>query len=238
RTQFGGIFLFLPYLVRIPLDEILHEAGFPGSKMIPAAHAIRSLLALKLFGNARHSHVKGNIVKAVLAGAAEEGSKEFYIGYKSLIECGTPAEGAAFVVLEKGSEVIKRGIRPLAKISGRSSRTIKSDDSAKVKKLVNIMQEALDDAQLVASDIEVVFLSHNGSKSAQEVEKEALSGLFCKKIPKMVGGPKPFGDTYSAGGLMQLVAAIPLLKDYKKILINAFGNTGNCATLIIESPEN
>ncbi|MBM4137780.1 MAG: transposase [Nitrospira sp.] len=57
RTQFGGIFLFLPYLVRIPLDEILQEAGFPGSKMIPAAHAMRSLLALKLFGNARHSHV-------------------------------------------------------------------------------------------------------------------------------------------------------------------------------------
>jgi hypothetical protein len=57
RTQFGGIFLFLPYLVRIPLDEILQEADFPGSKMIPAAHAMRSLLALKLFGNARHSHV-------------------------------------------------------------------------------------------------------------------------------------------------------------------------------------
>ncbi|ODS31046.1 MAG: putative orf [Candidatus Scalindua rubra] len=57
RTQFGGIFLFLPYLAKIPLDNILQEAGFPGSKMIPAGHAMRSLLALKLFGNARHSHV-------------------------------------------------------------------------------------------------------------------------------------------------------------------------------------
>jgi hypothetical protein len=51
RTSFGGLFLFVPYLVRIPLQRILGQAGFPGSKMIPAAHAVRSLLGLKLFGH-------------------------------------------------------------------------------------------------------------------------------------------------------------------------------------------
>ena len=57
RTKFGGLFLFLPFLASIPFDQILQQAGFPGSKMIPASHAMRSLLALKLFGSARHSHV-------------------------------------------------------------------------------------------------------------------------------------------------------------------------------------
>jgi hypothetical protein len=57
RTKFGGLFLFLPYLAEIPFDHILKKAGFPGSQMIPAGHAMRSLLALKLFGNARHSHI-------------------------------------------------------------------------------------------------------------------------------------------------------------------------------------
>jgi hypothetical protein len=57
RTKFGGIFLFLPYLAKIPFDQILKQAGFPGTKMMPAGAAMRSLLALKLFGNARHSHV-------------------------------------------------------------------------------------------------------------------------------------------------------------------------------------
>ena len=57
RTRFGGLFLFLPTLVRANLDRILFQAGFPGSKMVPAAHAMRSLLGLKLFGTARHSHV-------------------------------------------------------------------------------------------------------------------------------------------------------------------------------------
>ena len=57
RTKVGGLFLFLPYLAKIPLDKMLADAKFPGTKMMPAAHAIRSLLAMKLFGSARHSHV-------------------------------------------------------------------------------------------------------------------------------------------------------------------------------------
>lgn len=67
RTRFGGLFLFVPYLVRIPLEEMLTKTSFPGSKMVPAAHAIRSLLALKLFGNARHSHVMSHVLDEGLA---------------------------------------------------------------------------------------------------------------------------------------------------------------------------
>jgi hypothetical protein len=67
KTKFGGLFLFVPYLVEIGLDEVLDKAGFPGSKMIPAPHAIRSLLALKLFGNARHSHVMSEVFDQGLA---------------------------------------------------------------------------------------------------------------------------------------------------------------------------
>jgi len=67
RTRFGGLFLFIPYLARIPFDQLMEEAGFPGSKMVPAAHAMRSLLALKLFGNARHSHVMSDVLDEGLA---------------------------------------------------------------------------------------------------------------------------------------------------------------------------
>src|SRR3990172_6537471 len=42
RTRFGGLFLFLPYLVPIRLDALLERVGFPGSRMIPAGHAMRS----------------------------------------------------------------------------------------------------------------------------------------------------------------------------------------------------
>ncbi len=61
RTQFGGLFLFLPYLASLPFDRIMGQADLPGTKMIPAGHAIRSLLALKLFGSARHTHFMSHV---------------------------------------------------------------------------------------------------------------------------------------------------------------------------------
>ena len=67
RTQFGGLFLFLPWIVSADLPKLLTRSGFPGSKMVPAACAMRSLLALKLFGNARHSHVMSAVLDEGLA---------------------------------------------------------------------------------------------------------------------------------------------------------------------------
>ena len=67
RTKFGGLFLFLPFLAAGDFDHALEKAGFPGSKMIPAGHAMRSLLGLKLFGSARHSHVMSYVLDEGLA---------------------------------------------------------------------------------------------------------------------------------------------------------------------------
>lgn len=67
RTRFGGLFLFLPVLAQIPLDELLSKSRFPGSRMIPASVAIRSLLAMKLYGSARHSHVMSSVFDEGLA---------------------------------------------------------------------------------------------------------------------------------------------------------------------------
>jgi hypothetical protein len=67
RTQFGGLFLFLPTLAAIPFDRLVGRAGFPGSTMIPGGCALRSLLALKLFGTARHAHVMSSVLDEGLA---------------------------------------------------------------------------------------------------------------------------------------------------------------------------
>lgn len=67
RTQFGGLFLFLPFLAQIPIDRIVRRAGLPGSRMIPAGCALRALLALKLFGSARHSQVMSSVLDEGLA---------------------------------------------------------------------------------------------------------------------------------------------------------------------------
>lgn len=60
-TKFGGLFLLLPILAKMPMEHIVGKAKLPGTKMIPAAHAVRSILALKLFGSARHTHVMSDV---------------------------------------------------------------------------------------------------------------------------------------------------------------------------------
>lgn len=56
-THAGGLFLLLPLLARMDLDGLVARCGFPGTKMIPAAHAVRSALLLKCLSKARRSHV-------------------------------------------------------------------------------------------------------------------------------------------------------------------------------------
>jgi transposase len=56
-TRCGGLFLFLPELIRLHPEELAEAAHLPGSKMIPCAHALRGCLALKLWSIERKSHV-------------------------------------------------------------------------------------------------------------------------------------------------------------------------------------
>ena len=56
-TRCGGLFLFLADLIRLDLDTVAREARLPGSKLIPAGHALRACLALKLWSIERKSHV-------------------------------------------------------------------------------------------------------------------------------------------------------------------------------------
>jgi hypothetical protein len=57
RTRLAGIFLFLPLLARLQLHRLVDGAGYPGSRMVPAASALLCLLALKLLDKERHSHI-------------------------------------------------------------------------------------------------------------------------------------------------------------------------------------
>jgi hypothetical protein len=89
RTKFGGLFLFIPWLVESKLDRILARVDLPGSKMIPAGCAIRSLLGLKLFGNARHRHVMSHVLDeglALFAGLNRIPKRSFLTEYSCRIE--------------------------------------------------------------------------------------------------------------------------------------------------------
>jgi hypothetical protein len=66
-TQCGGLFLFIPDLVRLQAEKLVQTAALPGSKMIPAGHALRCCLALKLWSIERKSHVMSIVADEGLA---------------------------------------------------------------------------------------------------------------------------------------------------------------------------
>lgn len=57
ETQCGGLFLFIPDMVRLAVPDLAAAAGLPGSKAIPAPNALLAVLALKLWSIERKSHV-------------------------------------------------------------------------------------------------------------------------------------------------------------------------------------
>jgi len=87
-TRCGGLFLFVPDLVRLKLDAVVQAAHLPGSKMIPADHALRTCLALKLWSIERHSHVMALVADeglALFAGLNAFPKKSYLSEYSSRI---------------------------------------------------------------------------------------------------------------------------------------------------------
>jgi hypothetical protein len=89
RTKFGGLFLFLPALAEIGFDRVIGHCGLPGTQAIPASHALRSLLALKLFGTQRHLHVMSAVLDeglALFAGLNVVPKRSFLTEYSCRVE--------------------------------------------------------------------------------------------------------------------------------------------------------
>jgi hypothetical protein len=66
-TKVGGLFLFIPDLIRLNFDALAEGAKLPGSRMIPAGHALRASIALKLWAIERKSHVMALVADEGLA---------------------------------------------------------------------------------------------------------------------------------------------------------------------------
>ena len=89
RTSLAGLFLFVPLLDRIDLQTVVTAARLPSSKMIPAAQAVRSLLALKLIGAERKSHVMDLVTDraiALFAGINVVPKRSYLAAYSSRID--------------------------------------------------------------------------------------------------------------------------------------------------------
>lgn len=89
RTAVAGLFLFVPLLEGVDFGRVVKAGGLPGSKMIPAEQAVRSLLALKLLGVERKSHVMDLVFDpaiALFAGLNVVPKRSYLAAYSSRLD--------------------------------------------------------------------------------------------------------------------------------------------------------
>ena len=109
-TGCGGLFLFVPDLIRLGLDQLARAAHLPGSRMIPAEHALRACLALKLWCIKRRSHVMAKVADeglALFAGLNAIPKKSFLSEYSSRVD---PAKNSRLTTYPNLARLEKMGI--------------------------------------------------------------------------------------------------------------------------------
>src|ERR1022692_3026083 len=89
RTRLGGLFVFVPLMRDLRLQEVTRQAKLPGTAMIPAEQAVRTLLALKLVGKERKSHVMDLVADdgiALFAGLNVVPKRSYLAAYSSSVD--------------------------------------------------------------------------------------------------------------------------------------------------------
>lgn len=223
----------------------------------------------------------------VLAGGVEELCIQTFLGFykighlagsrKDKLEIDCPfdkrrngivlGEGACILVLEEYKHAKARGAKIYAEILGYgtsfdpASRNMYSPKANGATKSIEL---ALEEASVVAGDIDYVSASANSTLDCDVMETRAVRRVFgseAKKIP-MSSIKSMTGDTFSAGGAMNVAASVGAIMggfvpptvnyevkddrcdldyvpnktraaDIDKVLVNSFTPTGVNSSLVI-----
>ena len=112
RTRVGGLFFFIPLMAKVDLSRVLSKVDLPGSGMIPAEQAVRALLAMKLIGKERKSHVMDLVFDegiALFAGLNVVPKRSYLAAYSSRVDhrANLDLMGAWFDEIQRAG--LKRG---------------------------------------------------------------------------------------------------------------------------------
>jgi 3-oxoacyl-[acyl-carrier-protein] synthase II len=123
-------------------------------------------------------------------------------------------------VIGEGSAVFVAEARPSKEPYGyfsgfgiaRDTTATISDWGDDADAVVAAMRAALDDAEIVVSDVDAVYASANSSVRADRVEARAIRALFGDDVPPVVATKGIFGE-YAGAGSLPLAAALLAVRD-------------------------
>ncbi len=223
--------------------------------------------------------IRSGKFKCVVCGGSESLSAYHFHGFNSLMildkEPCRPfdatraglnlGEGAAYLVLETEESALKRGVKPIAVLSGWGNacdafhQTASSPDG---EGAFLAMRKALEMAGVELSAIDYINAHGTGTPNNDASESAAIRRIFGESLPP-VSSTKAFtGHTTSASGSIKAVFCLlalqhgfvplqlnwstpdpscivpqtePLEKELRNILCNAFGFGGNDSSIILSA---
>ena len=127
------------------------------------------------------------------------------------------ADGAAFLVLEDVEKAMQRRVKPLAYIAGasRQSEAYKLTSTAPDGHLYEAcMQAALDDAGLLASDIDHISAHGTSTVRNDAAESRAIYKMFGAR-PTVTSTKSALGHSLAASGAIEVVLSVIALHQQK-----------------------
>ena len=227
--------LFAESVANAPGSHIAIEWGLRGFN-VTITQRESSALAAAMF--AAQQLVKGSASAALIGGVEEANEMLFSV----LDRIGALAhDGQGGIVLGEGGAVLvaNAGTRkPYGWLSGfglaRDTTAPISDWGSDAGSVVTAMRAAMDDAEV--AKVDAVFVSANGSKRGDEVERRALAQLF--GAVETVPTKHVFGE-YAAGGALQIAAALLAVDEgrYDDVLVNSVSAGGGIVCAVISRED-
>ncbi|MEU9164282.1 ketosynthase chain-length factor [Streptomyces sp. NPDC048424] len=211
------------YAVNTGQISIRHQLRGPGKALV--AEQAGGLDAL---GHARRAVLRGE-AKLVVTGGADSALDPWgwaaqwsggrvttgeYRPFDRTASGHVPGEGAAILVLEDAAAARRRGApRVYGELAGQASTFDPPPGSPRPPALRRAVELALARAGVAPSEVDVVFADSAGLPGPDRLEAEALRGVFGERgVP--VTAPKSLtGRLQSAGGPLDVVAALLSLRD-------------------------
>lgn len=157
-------------------------------------------------------------LKCLVVGGVEELSEELFLWYskRALITSdSTISEGSGVFVLERYENAVRRKAKIYGIVAGYGNAN--GIDDCGLGKAIEL---AINDAEINKSEIDAIIKSSSISQNEKIIESKVVDHYFGTR-PQQYDFSKNMGDCYSAGGSLQVGAALGLLekKIANKILV-------------------
>jgi len=220
--------LFPNTVINSPASEVSIRFGITGFNVTISTGFVAGIDAISYAVD----FLKLGRADVVLVGGVEELCAATFIGfYKTGLMRGLSiAEGSAILILEDLDSALKRKADIYAEVLGTASGW---GGRQGIKEAI---QKSMDNSGVAPEEIDCIYSAANANNKNDIAERDAIEELFTGKPDVAVNRIKHFtGECYSASAGLQAAAAAGVIREgnLRNVLVNAFGPSGNNASLVI-----